>query len=93
MWNASIGYQFLRGKNATISLKAYDILGQRSNVRRNVTANYIEDSRYNTLTRYAMVTVSYRFSTLAKNSEPEMSDGFGHRFGGGRPPMGPPPRM
>lgn len=93
MWNASIGYQFLRGKNATISLKAYDILGQRSNVRRNVTANYIEDSRYNTLTRYAMVTVSYRFSTLAKNSEPEMFDGPGYHFGGGRPPMGPPPRM
>lgn len=97
MWNASIGYQFLRGRNATISLKAYDILGQRSNVRRNVTANYIEDSRYNSITRYFMATISYRFTTFASKSDmPE--DRNEHRFPGpppgggrGRGPMGPPP--
>lgn len=100
MWNASIGYQFLSGRNATISLKAYDILGQRSNIRRNVTANYIEDSRYNSVTRYVMATISYRFTTFASRSDmPE--DRNSHRFpgpppgaprGGGRP-MGPPPGM
>ncbi|MDE6526595.1 MAG: outer membrane beta-barrel protein, partial [Muribaculaceae bacterium] len=41
MWNASLSYEFLRNRNAAVTLKAYDILGQRSNVSRSVTANYI----------------------------------------------------
>lgn len=102
MWNAEISYQFLRGRNAAVSLKAYDILGQRSNVSRTVTANYIDDNRYNSLTRYVMVSVSYRFNTFGKGNEPQGFDD--HRFSpggpggpppggprGGRPPMGPPP--
>ena len=98
MWNASISYQFLSGKEATISLKAYDILGQRSNIRRSVTDNYISDSRYNSLTRYIMVTASYRFNTFKKGGEPDVFDGgpggpdrrqMGPPPGGhGRPPMG-----
>ena len=55
MWNASLSYQFLRGRNAAVSLKAYDLLGQRSSVRRSVTASYIDDSMYNSLTRYVML--------------------------------------
>lgn len=102
MWNASIGYQFLRGRNATISLKAYDILGQRSNIRRNVTANYIEDTRYNSVTRYVMATISYRFTTFASKSDMPVDRNSDRmpgpppgerRGGGGRPPMGPPPGM
>lgn len=101
LWNAEIGYQFLSGKNATISLKAYDILGQQTNIRRNVTANYIDDTRYNSLTRYLMVTVSYRFNTFSKGDVPE--DRNEHEFGGPPPgergrrggngprPSGPPP--
>lgn len=97
MWNAEIGFQFLRGRNATVSLKAYDILGQRSNVRRTVTANYIEDSRYNSITRYVMATVSYRFTTFASKSDMPQDRNF-EGFPGpppgagrGRGPMGPPP--
>jgi len=95
MWNASISYQFLRGRTATISLKAYDLLQQKSNIRRNVTANYIDDTLYNSLTRYFMVTFSYKFNSFGKGSQTE--DGNTHQFGprgfGGRGPMGPPPRM
>ena len=92
MWNASISYQFLRDKSATVSLKAYDILGQRSNVRRNVTANYIDDSRYNSLTRYVMVSFAYKFNTFGKGNEPSTGNQFGPGHGpGGRRPMGPPP--
>lgn len=85
MWNASIGYQFLRNKAATLSLKGYDILGQRSNVQRNMTANYIDDSRFNTLTRYVMVTLSYTFNSFGKGKEPQINNDFRHG------PMGPPP--
>ncbi len=98
MWNASVAYEFLRGRNAAITLRAYDILGQRSNVRRNVTANYIDDSRYNSLTRYVMVSFSYKFNTFGKGNQPKDRNSDGHNFPGpppgrGRRPMGPPPGM
>ncbi|MDE6130111.1 MAG: outer membrane beta-barrel family protein, partial [Muribaculaceae bacterium] len=54
MWNATLSYSFLRGRAMTVSLKAYDLLQQKSNVQRTVNANYSEDIRYNSLTRYFM---------------------------------------
>jgi hypothetical protein len=67
MWNASISYQFLTGKTATIALKAYDLLQQKKNIQRSVTAMTISDTEYNSLTRYFMITFSYRFNTFGKN--------------------------
>ena len=96
MWNASVSYEFLRDRSLTVSLKAYDILGQRSNIMRNATSNYMEDVRYNSLTRYFMATVSYKFNTFGKGKQPESRE---HRefgpggpggHGGGRPPKGMP---
>lgn len=92
LWNASIAYQFLKGKAASIQLSVFDILQDRKTVNRNVTANYIEDVAYNSLTRYGMVTFTYRFSTFKKGEEPKNRNfddhGPGHGPGGGRPPMG-----
>lgn len=98
MWNASIAYQFLRNRQATVSLRAYDILGQRSNVRRTTTEAYTGDSRYNSLTRYVMVSFSYKFNTFGKGQQPESRGGrhfgpMGPPPGGGRGPMGPPPAV
>lgn len=89
MWNASISYQFLRDKAATISVKVYDLLQQKSNIRRTITANYIDDTNYNSLTRYFMVSFNYKFNTFGKGKQPEMRGPSG-RFPGGRP-LGPPP--
>lgn len=89
MWNASISYEFLRDKSLTLSLKAYDLLQQRSNISRSVTANYIDDISYNDLTRYFMVTVSYKFNTFGKGNEPADRNawpGPGGPGGPGRPP-------
>ena len=101
-WNGSIAYQFLRDKQAAVTISVYDILGQQKNVFRNVTANYIEDAIYNNLGRYGMVTFTYRFNTFKKGEMPEeRHDDFhdhGHGpggrppMGGGRPPMGGPGR-
>lgn len=87
MWNASVGYQFLHNRCATLSLKAYDILGQRSNISRNITANYIDDIRYNSLTRYVMVTFAYTFNTFKSTADMPEDRNF-HRFPG--PPPGAP---
>lgn len=87
-WDATLSYDFLRDRQATVSLKAYDILGQQSNVRRSVTANYINDERFNSLGRYVMLTLAYRFNTFGKGNEPQLrSEGRWGRRG----PMGPPP--
>lgn len=89
MWNATISQQFLRNKALTLSVKAYDLLNQRKNIRRNVTANYIDDTRYNALTRYFMVTLSYRFNTFGKGNEPSAPGGDFMRRGFGGPGRGP----
>ena len=85
LWNAQISYQFLKGKNATIMLKYYDILQQRSNVQRTVTGNYIQDVAYNTLPSYGMITFTYRFNTFG-GKQPEPSN-FSRPYG---PPHGGP---
>ena len=86
MWNASISYEFLRGRNATVTLQAYDLLRQNSNIRRSVTANYIDDVRYNSLGRYFMVSFAYKFNTIGKGNTPR--DRNAREFDG---PGGPPP--
>ncbi len=88
MWNASIAYQFLKGRSATVTLKGYDLLQQKSNIVRSVTANYIDDSIYNSLTRYFMVSFTYKFNTFGNGKMPTNRNE--HRFGPGGP-MGPPP--
>lgn len=96
LWNGSIAYQFLRDKAAAITLSVYDILGQRKSINRNVNANYIEDVAYNSLTRYGMITFTYRFTTFKKGEQPKAKGGGdwgpggpGGRggFGGGRRPF------
>ncbi len=90
MWNATISYQFLRDRTLTLSVTAQDLLQQRSNVQRNISTNYIQDAIYNSLTRYFMVTVSYRFNTFGQGNEPESRNR--RRWGGpGGGPGGPPP--
>ena len=74
----------LRDKSLTFSVRAYDILGQNKNVARSVSANTIVDSRYNDLTRYVMVGVTWKFNTLKKKKQ-EGDMPFGDM------PPGPPP--
>ena len=87
IWNGSLAYQFLSEKQAALTISVYDILGQRKNIFRNVTAEYIEDAIYNSLGRYGMVTFTYRFNTFKKGEQPK--DRNADRWGGpGR--FGPP---
>ena len=92
IWNGSVAYQFLRDKQAAVTLSVYDILGQRKNIYRNVTGDYIEDVFYNSLGRYGMVTFTYRFNTFKKGEQPKdrNADRWGEpgRFGPGGPPGG-----
>ena len=88
IWNGSIAYQFLKEKQAALTISVYDILGQRKNISRNVTGDYIEDVFYNSLGRYGMVTFTYRFNTFKKGEQPK--DRNADRWGGGPGRFGPP---
>lgn len=89
LWNATLSYEFLREKSATISVKVFDILKQRQSIRRSVTANYIRDIESNTLTQYAMVTFTYKFTTFGSQKDnPKMDNEFNRHRGPGGPPPG-----
>ncbi|MDD4921797.1 MAG: outer membrane beta-barrel protein [Bacteroidales bacterium] len=61
VWNASIDKSLFR-KQGTISLKMYDILHQKLNVRESIGDNNRQLSRFNALTSYAMLSFTYRLS-------------------------------
>jgi hypothetical protein len=58
--NASIEQQLFKKKNGIIKLAAYDLFKQNTNINRSVSANSITDTRTNRLTRYFMLTFTYR---------------------------------
>jgi hypothetical protein len=76
LWNAAIGYKFLKNKQAEIRLSVYDILNQNNSVSRTNTDSYIQDSQTNVLNRYYLVTFTYNFKKyFAKKEEPK-TDGL-----------------
>ncbi|MCM1483661.1 MAG: outer membrane beta-barrel protein [Muribaculaceae bacterium] len=89
MWNAALSYEFLRDRSLTVSVKAYDLLQQASQISRTLSGNYIDDTLYNNLPRYVMFTVSYRFNTFGKGNEPASRGGGRGGFGGPGGPGGP----
>jgi hypothetical protein len=84
LWNASVQKQIFKQKNGTLRFKIYDILQQRSNISRSVTANYIRDTQTNTLTSYFMFHFVYRFNIFKGGATREdMMRGPGGGRGGG----------
>lgn len=78
--NAEITKLLFKNK-FTLSVKAYDILNQSKNLSVTDASNYHMETRNNTLGRYIILSLTYRFGT------------FGGPGGGpGRGPMGPPHR-
>ena len=94
LWNAQISKNFLKNKQATLRFKIYDILKQQNNLTRTVTANYTQDSEYNTLNSYFMFHFVYRLNTLGgKQMKGKRAPGGNHGgsrpYGGGRPSSRP----
>ncbi|MDR2680172.1 MAG: outer membrane beta-barrel protein [Tannerella sp.] len=103
LWNASLSKSFLKGNAATLRLKIYDILQQRSNISYTTTSAYTRYSEFNTLNSYFMCHFIYRFSIFkggaSMSDMQRRPDGQGGsegrpsgRFGGqGGAPEGRPP--
>ena len=62
IWNAQVSYRFLKGKQATIMLQAYDLLGNRSNISRQISANSRSDTETNAINSYVMLHFIWRVS-------------------------------
>ena len=77
--NAEITKLLFKNK-FTLALKAYDILGQSKNLSVSDSANYHVERRNNTLGRYIILSLTYRFGTFNGNRGPG---------GPGGRPMGP----
>ena len=101
IFNAEITKLLFKNK-FTLALKAYDILGQSKNLSVTDSSNYHQEIRNNTLGRYIILSLTYRFGNFKGNKGgqrgPGMMGGPGRGPGGyGRPggfggPMGGPPR-
>lgn len=84
LWNASIQKQLFKQKNGTLRFKIYDILQQKSNISRSVTANYIRDTTTNALTSYFMFHFVYKFNIFKGGATQADMDLQPGRLGGGR---------
>lgn len=92
IWNAQVSYRFLQKKQATISLQAYDLLHQRSNISRTISAYSRQDRETNSIYSYVMAHFIYRFNLFgdrtSRQNLREMRSFMNERpdFGGeGRP--------
>jgi len=59
LWNAGIGYKFLKKRAAEIRFTAFDLMKQNNSLNRNITETYYEDVQTNVLQRYYMLTFTY----------------------------------
>lgn len=66
VWNASLSRPLDRSKRLILKLSAYDMLGQRSAISRTIDTQGRVETWTNTLTRYVMIHLSYRFSKKPK---------------------------
>ncbi len=60
IWEASLSKAFLKGKSGLLQLSVYDIFNQNVGINRTNNLNYIEDERVITLSRYVMLSFTYK---------------------------------
>ena len=80
IWNAGLQMPIIYNQ-ATISLNAYDLLGQRNNLSTTQNENLYSESRSLSIGRYVILSFTWRFGTFGGRNG--RMGGFGG-FGGGR---------
>ena len=92
IWNAQISQRFLPYRQLTISLRAVDILDERDDVNRNVSAVSRTDTKNEMVRSYVLLTANWRFGRFGGRGmmggrgrgESGPRGGGGGGFGGGR---------
>lgn len=75
IWNAQISQDILPRKQLVVTLQVFDLLGNQSNISRQINESRRSDSQNNSLTSYAMLHVIYQLRNFG---------GKNGRIGGGR---------
>ncbi len=84
IWNGQIAQSFLKGKALTVSLQAYDILHNQSNLSRTINEMARQDTQFNAINSYLLVHAIYRFNLFGGKDMMER----GPRPDGPRPDFG-----
>ncbi len=66
LWNASVGYKFLKDRSLEVKVTAFDILNENNSINRTVSETFIEDIQTNVLNRYLMLVVTYNLRQFKK---------------------------
>ncbi len=90
IWNAQLSQSFLKGNAATLSVQWYDILRERSNISRSLSATQRTDTWSNAINSYVLVHFIYRLNLMGSSeARAGMREGGfnmgGPGGGGGRP--------
>ncbi len=64
IWNAGIGYKFLKNKQGELRISVSDLLHQNKSINRFVTETYIEDNETTVLSRYFILTFTYNLKNF-----------------------------
>jgi hypothetical protein len=70
--NASVEKTILKKRNGFIRLSGFDLLNQNISLKRTVSSNSITDTRTNRLTRYFMVSFTYRLNRFKGQAAGQM---------------------
>jgi hypothetical protein len=68
MWNASLAKSFLKNKRGELKFSAFDLLNQNVGVNRNANQNYIEDTKFNVLQRYFLLSFTFSLNRAGSNA-------------------------
>lgn len=79
--NASLEKEVFKNKNGIFRLAGFDILKQNTSVSRNISTNFITDTRTNRLTQYFMLSFTYRLNKFKGTQQPQQENNM-RRMGG-----------
>ncbi len=71
LWNAAIGYKFLKGRALEARVSVFDLLNQNRSIGRTVTGLYTEDYQTVALRRYGMFSLIYTFRHFKSGGMPD----------------------
>jgi hypothetical protein len=77
--NASIEKVVFKKKNGFIRLSGFDIFNQNSSISRQVTGNSIIDTRTTRLTRYFMLSFTYRLNRFTAGQPGQQNQNQGQQ--------------
>ena len=77
--NASLEKTLFKKKNGFLRFSGFDLFNQNTNINRTVTGNNITDTRTNRLTRYFMLSFTYRLNRFQGQQSGNRQQGGGER--------------